>query len=195
MLKSKRSFKWILYKVLTILLCLFWGVFTLFGMSNCVARTYLYPLKNRQTVFEFADIYGLERALVFAVIKVESGFDENAESHAGAIGLMQITPETAEYIANLQGIEKYDLRDQRTNVNFGCFYIKYLMQKFKNTETAIIAYNAGEGNVSLWLNNPEYSNDKSTLKVIPFKETCEYIKKIKETFVKYKKLYGNILDK
>ncbi|MBQ8426756.1 MAG: lytic transglycosylase domain-containing protein, partial [Clostridia bacterium] len=169
--------KKILYKILTVLLCAFWGFYALLGMANCVAKKYLYPLKNQQTVFEFADVYGLERALVFAVIKVESGFDENAESRAGAIGLMQITPDTAKYIADLQGIEKYDLKDQRTNVNFGCFYIKYLMQKFKNADTAMVAYNAGEGNVSLWLMNPEYSDDRITLKYIPFPESREYIKK------------------
>lgn len=195
MLKTKKSLKFILYKVLTVILCAFWGFFAVLGIANCVSKAYLYPLKNKQNVFEFADLYGIERALIFAVIKVESGFDTNAQSKAGAIGLMQITPYTAKYIADLQGIEKYDLKDERTNINFGCFYIKYLMNKFKNTDTAIIAYNAGEGNVSLWLNNSEYSEDRITLKKIPFTESREYIKKIKETFAKYKKLYGNILDK
>lgn len=195
MFKFKLSYKKIILKILTVILCTFWGFFTLLGISNCVAKAYLYPLKHKQTVFEIADVYGLDRTLIFAVIKVESGFDEKAESRAGAIGLMQITPVTAKYIANLQGIENYDLKDERTNVNFGCFYIKYLMQKFKNPDTAMVAYNAGEGNVSLWLMNPDYSSDGITLKFIPFRESREYIKKIKETFAKYKKLYGNILDK
>ncbi len=192
---NNKSFKWIIYKILTVILCLFWGVFALLGMNTCVAKKYLYPLKDKQIVFEYADMYGLERALVFSIIKVESSFDANAKSSAGALGLMQITPDTAEYIAFLQGIKNYDLKNKRTNVNFGCFYIKYLMQKFKDKQTAIVAYNAGEGNVSLWLNNPEYSNDKITLKKIPFPESREYVKKINQTFAKYKKLYGNILDK
>lgn len=178
-----------------VLLCVFWAFFAVIGISNCVAKTYLYPLNDKQLVFEFADLYDLDRALIFSIIKVESDFDADAKSHAGAIGLMQLTPSTAKYIADMQGIEKYDLLDKRTNVNFGCFYLKYLIRKFKNADTAIVAYNAGEGNVSIWLNNPDYSNDKLTLKFIPFSESRDYVEKIKETFAKYKKLYGNILDK
>ena len=195
MLSNFKSFKWLIYKILTAIICLFWGVLIVLNMNTCITKKYVYPLKNKETVFYFADMYGLERALVLSVIKVESDFDKNAESHAGALGLMQITPDTAKYIASLQGITTYDLKDARTNVNFGCFYIKYLMQRFKNVNTAMVAYNAGEGNVSLWLNNSEYSDDKITLKKIPFSESREYINKINKTFVKYKKLYGNILDK
>lgn len=195
MLSNVKSFKWLIYKILTAIICLFWGVLIVLNMNTCITKKYVYPLKNKETVFHFADMYGLERALVLSVIKVESDFDKNAESRAGALGLMQITPDTAKYIASLQGITTYDLKDARTNVNFGCFYIKYLMQRFKNVNTAMVAYNAGEGNVSLWLNNSEYSDDKITLKKIPFPESREYINKINKTFVKYKKLYGNILDK
>ena len=93
------------------------------------------------------------------------------------------------------GVENYNLTDVKTNINFGCYYIKYLFLRFKDMNTALIAYNAGEGNVSLWLMNNEYSDDKITLKSIPFNETRDYIKKINENFSKYKKLYGNILDK
>lgn len=185
----------VFYRFLRIFLSLFWLAFIIIGVTNCVAKTYLYPLKYKELIVETADVYGLEQALVFAIVNVESGFDKNAESRAGAIGLMQITPETAKYIADLQGITKYDLKNERTNVNFGCFYLKYLLQRFHNLDTSIVAYNAGEGNVRLWLNNPTYSDDKITLKFIPFSESREYIKKIKETFTKYKKLYGNILDK
>lgn len=195
MFNVKKSMKSVLYKSLTIILCVFWGIFALIGMANCVNKAYFYPLKHKQIVLEYADIYSLDRALIFAVIKVESGFNPNAKSSAGAIGLMQITPDTANYIASMQGIKTYDLTDARTNVNFGCFYIKYLMNKFINPETAMVAYNAGEGNVYFWLNNPDYSEDKITLKNIPFPESREYIKKIRQTFAKYKKLYGNILDK
>lgn len=195
MINTKKSLKLILYKTLTVILCFFWGFFAIIGIANCVSRMYIYPLKNKQTVFEFADLYDLDRALVFSIIKVESSFNPKAESKAGAIGLMQITPATAQYIANMKSISEYDLKDERTNISFGCFYMKYLTKRFENLDTAIVAYNAGEGNVSLWLNNPNYSDDKKTLKDIPFAESKEYIKKIKETFTKYKKLYGNILDK
>lgn len=195
MMKFNVSFKKFLYKAIWIILCVCWGFFIVLGMTNCVTKTYLYPLKYKEIVFEFADAYGIDRALVFSVIKVESGFNKDAESNSGAIGLMQITPNTAKYLASLQDIEEYDLKDERTNIHFGCYYLKYLTNKFENQDTAIVAYNAGEGNVSLWLNNSNYSDDKITLKNIPFPESREYIKKIKKTFTKYKNLYGNILDK
>ena len=108
---------------------------------------------------------------------------------------MQITLSTAEYIAKRVNINEYDLQDENINVRFGCYYLRYLIDKFKDIETAICAYNAGEGNVALWLNNPSYSSDKKTLVYVPFLETREYIKKIQENFSKYKKLYGKFLDK
>ena len=160
-----------------------------------IINRYLYPLKYKEIVIENADLYGLDRALVFATIKVESSFDKNAQSNKGAVGLMQITLSTAEYIANRLNINEYDLQDENINVRFGCYYLRYLIDKFKNIETAICAYNAGEGNVSKWLKDSDYSEDQITLKTVPFKETEEYLKKIVKTFEKYKKLYGNLLDK
>ena len=164
-------------------------------ITRCTAINYLYPIHYKEIVYEYADYYGIDRTLVFSIIKVESDFNQNAQSNAGAIGLMQITESTGKYIANMMQVENYDLKDETVNVEFGCYYLKYLTNKFKITDTAIAAYNAGEGNVSLWLKNSEYSNDGKTLKYIPFLETREYVKKINQTFSKYKKLYGNILDK
>lgn len=196
MKKVKRGgFPLFLYRTVSIIVLGFWILFALLGVTRCAGRQILYPLHYREEVFECADGYGLSRALVFAVIKTESGFDKNAESRAGAVGLMQICPETGEYIAQKMGVENFDLKNPKTNITFGCYYIKYLQLRFGNTETALAAYNAGEGNVSLWLINPEYSDDGSTLKYIPFPETRGYIEKIYESFGKYKKLYGKLLDK
>ena len=108
---------------------------------------------------------------------------------------MQITDKTAEYIAKKLGIEYYDVFNVDTNVNFGCFYLKYLYNRFNNMKTALVAYNAGEGNVALWLMDKSLSDDGKTLKEIPFLESREYLNKIEQNFAKYKKLYINILDK
>ncbi len=167
----------------------------LFGLFYMYNKKYVYPLKYKELVFEYADYYGLERALVFAVIKTESSFNPNAESKKGAVGLMQITKKTGEYIAQKLGVEKYDLKNNDNNINFGCYYIKYLYARFKNMDTALVAYNAGEGNVSLWLMDKNLSKDGNTLTSIPFEESREYIKKIHKNFEKYKKLYKKILDK
>lgn len=184
-----------LYKFLSVFLAI--NMLLLFTMvfSNFISKKYFYPLKYKDAVIEYADYYGIDRALIFAVIKTESSFDEKALSKAGAIGLMQITQKTGEYIAFKLGIKTYNLIDIRTNINFGCYYIKYLFIKFDNMQTALVAYNAGEGNVSLWLADSKFSSDGKTLNDIPYKESKEYIKKINKNFTKYKKLYKKILDK
>lgn len=183
------------YKILTVILSIYWLCFALLSIQLYITRAHTYPLKFKETVFEYSDKYGLDRALVFAVIKVESGFDAKAKSSMDAIGLMQITLNTADYVADMLKIKEYDLYDEKTNIAFGCFYLFYLQRRFGNMHTVICAYNAGEGNVSKWLNDKEYSDDRITLKNVPFEETSRYAEKIEKTFTKYKKLYGNILDK
>ncbi len=184
-----------IFKGLFVILSIFWLFISLSFAVNCFSRVYLYPLGEKETVIKYSNYYGLDSKMVFSIIKIESGFDANAKSSAGAVGLMQITPETGEYIAKLQGVQDYDLINPKTNVNFGCFYIKYLLSRFNDIQTVLCAYNAGEGNVSNWLKNQEYSKDGKTLYHIPFAETSNYIKKFHKTFAKYNKLYGKILDK
>lgn len=191
---NRELFLKILYRILTVVLIAFWIVFILFAGYISLMKK-VYPLKYKEEIVQYSNYYGIEPCLIFAVIKVESDFDKDAVSNKGAIGLMQITPKTGEYIAKLSGAKKYDLLDAETNISFGCYYLSYLYDKFDKIETVICAYNAGEGNVSEWLKNEEYSNDGESLRVVPYSETREYIKKIKKTFEKYKKLYGNILDK
>ena len=167
----------------------------IFFLSNLYLKKVVYPLHYKQQVFKYANVYDLDRALVFAIIKNESDFDKNAVSNAGAVGLMQITNFTANYIAKQLGEQDFDLINPETNIRFGCFYMRYLLNKFEYLETALVAYNAGEGNVSKWLKDTNYSDNGKTLKTVPFKESREYIVKIKENVKKYNKLYNKILDK
>ena len=159
------------------------------------AKRYYYPIRYKTEIVEQAVEFNLDVALVFAVVRVESRFNSRAESQAGAKGLMQITDGTGEYIAQKLKVNEYDLFDVKTNLRFGCYYLKYLIDRFNNVETALAAYNAGEGNVAKWLLDSMYSDDKVTLKLVPYPETREYIKKIQKSFEKYKKLYGKTLDK
>ncbi len=188
----------ILYKCLVGFLFFCWGTFAILSFVRYYEIKCVYPLKYKETVIEYADYYGLDRALVFAVIKTESSFNAKAKSKAGAMGLMQLTKNTADYIAQSLGAEKYkdyDIFDVDININFGCYYLKYLYTKFKDINTALIAYNAGEGNVSIWLTDKKYSDDGKRLKTTPFQESNEYITKIHKNFEKYSKLYKKILDK
>ena len=192
--KKEKSVKTV-YKILSAIIatCLF--TFAVLVGVNYVERKFVYPIKFSEQVNFYANQYDLNPLFVYSVIKIESSFDKRAKSNKNAKGLMQLTDKTAGYIAKLKGVEYYDIYDVNTNVSFGCFYLRYLINRFDDEQTALVAYNAGEGNVREWLLNKEYSEDGVTLKIIPYKETREYIKKFQKTFSKYNKLYGNILDK
>lgn len=183
------------YKFLNIILIVYWTFFAFLLVSNCFIRLFIYPVRYKEEVIKYSQEYDLDKYLIFSTIKVESNFDRNSKSSKGALGLMQILPSTAEFISKKLNIEEYDLFNENNNIQFGCFYIRYLLDKFGNSDTAIVAFNAGEGNVSSWLKNKEYSDDGITLKKIPYKESEEYLDKTKNTFEKYKKLYRYIVDK
>lgn len=131
---------------------------------------------------------GIDQPLAYAVMKAESNFSEGAVSRAGAIGVMQILPSTAEFICRKEGIEfvPAELYRGEFNVKIGCLYLNYLLSRFRDEETALAAYNAGEGKVSEWLRNSKYSKDGISLSHIPYRETEEYIKKVK----KFRKFYN-----
>ena len=127
--------------------------------------------------------------LTIAVIRAESGFRANAVSGAGAVGLMQLMPETAEYVRAMHGYAKGELTDPAYNILLGSAYLSYLLGKYRDIDTALAAYNAGEGRVSLWLRDEAYSQDGKTILSPPFPETNGYLKKVKKNFKIYRILY------
>ncbi len=193
--KTKPDYKKILFKVSGIIIAVYWVLFSLCAIFTLVDKYYLYPIKYEKEINFYADFYKLDRGYVYSVINTESKFNKDAKSNKGALGLMQITPQTADYIASMKGVEVYNLYDTSTNIEFGCYYLRYLFDKFSNYTTVTCAYNAGEGNVILWLRNKEYSENGITITKIPFPETKEYVTKVKKSFKKYKKLYPYIVDK
>lgn len=159
----------------------------------CVCRLLIngfVPLKYEDSIEKYSVEYGLDKYLVMAVIRAESGFDSKA--HSGlARGLMQLTADTAKQLAGELGLD-YDedmVDDPDTNIRMGCKYLSYLITVYKNRETALAAYNAGMGNVSAWLKNPEYSADGVTLRRIPYGETERYVARVAKFERIYKKLY------
>ena len=124
----------------------------------------------------------IDKHLILAIIKTESNFNPLAVSKKGAVGLMQIMPSTAEFISSelLNDVE-YDITSVEDNLLFGIVYFKYLLDKFLVEDYAIIAYNAGEGNVNTWLENGGN---------IPFLETRNYLKKVKRRKSLYKSVVG-----
>lgn len=112
-----------------------------------------YPLEYEQIIRTHAANHDLDPALVAAVVFAESRFDPNAESGAGAIGLMQLLPDTARGIALRTGGHGFvvaDLRDPEINVRYGTWYLDHLRERYGRMNLALAAYHAGQGNVDHW---------------------------------------------
>lgn len=172
--------------------------YIVFGIISCTiilslifkpALKCFYPVKYMSEIEEFSQKYGIKKELVTAMISTESKFRKNAVSHKNAKGLMQLKEETAKWC-----IEKYDIDENdetlyspRLNIEIGCAYMHYLLDKFAgNTPLALAAYNAGEGNVSKWIKHQ--GEERENLK-IPFKETKNYVKLVKNREKIYRFLY------
>jgi soluble lytic murein transglycosylase len=143
-----------------------------------------YPLAYEPIVRGHARNYGLEPALVAAVIYQESKFQVDAESESGAVGLMQVRPETAEGIALRTGgsaFEPDDLYDPELNVRYGCWYLRHLLRKYDDQRLALAAYNAGQANVDEW---------RREGKGIAFAETRHYVQRVGHLQQVYRDAYG-----
>lgn len=157
------------------------------------ALKYLYPLSYEDAIETYSRQYDLDKYLVMGIISTESGFDVDAESHKEARGLMQLKDDTALWCVEEfgLGIEPEDIHTPEVNIQIGCAYMRFLIDKYEgNTLTAIAAYNAGPGNVDDWLSQPRYSRDGNELAMIPFAETSAYVKKVQKRAKVYDKLYG-----
>ncbi len=152
-----------------------------------------YPVKYEKEISAASEKYGVEKALICAIIKTESDFDPDAKSHAGAVGLMQLVPDTftwmQTYYKDENSYEFEDLYDPALNIDYGTEVLSVLLKMYESEDTAICAYNAGLGNVDKWLENPEYSDDGKTLKYIPFEETANYRREVERNKSIYNKLY------
>lgn len=150
-----------------------------------------HPVKYEETVYKYSEQYSVPPEIIFAVIKAESGFDCAVESKAGAIGLMQIMPDTFEWLGKYQLRENYPpamLYDPDTNIKYGTYYLRYLYDRFESWDLAFAAYNAGPARIDSWLLNPEYAADGGIV-YIPIEETRNYLQKVQKNIESYKKLY------
>ena len=152
-----------------------------------------YPIKYSEYVEKYAKEYNVDKYLIYATIKAESNFDENAKSGKGAIGLMQIMYSTAEDIAeslNLSINGEKDIFIPDVNIKFGVKYLSWLLNKYDGCiELALAGYNAGSGKVDGWINDGTLNRDGSNVENIPYKETKNYVKKITKDYKIYKELY------
>ncbi|MGL4654755.1 MAG: lytic transglycosylase domain-containing protein [Sarcina sp.] len=178
-------------KILLILIAILMIIGIIGGIAFFYMRNTYLPNEYSNDIQKYSVEYNLNPNLVKAVIKAESSYNPMVVSNMGAYGLMQITRETGYYIAGNMGMGDFNqtmLYNPDINIQMGCWYLRNLINEFGDVNTALAAYNAGRGNVSNWLKNPEYSSNGKTLKEIPFKETSNYVKKINF----YEKLYTNL---
>ena len=146
-----------------------------------------YPLRYEQIVIGHAENYHLDPQLVAAVIYQESKFDADAVSSSGAVGLMQLLPETAQGIADRtggQGWHESDLVNPELNIRYGSWYLRHLLDKYGNEELALAAYNAGQSNVDRW---------REEGKGIQFSETRSYVERVQKLKEIYADAYGSEL--
>mgnify|MGYP005763983575 CR=1 FL=1 len=148
----------------------------------------IYKIGYSEYVEEFAEKYNVEKELIYAIIKVESNFDENAVSKSNAKGLMQIMTATAQEIADKYGINltEENITDPKINIEIGTIYISQLLEKYNNKQVALAAYNAGQGNVNKWITQETIKSDGSDIENIPFPETNMYVRKVMRDYNIYK---------
>lgn len=153
----------------------------LFAGTYC-AKAISYPKKYESIIEKVCSEFSIPQPTFYALVNTESSFNPNAKSSAGAIGLTQLLPKTAEYICVKNNLDysNFNLYNPHDNLYIGAMYLRYLIDKFDTLYTALAAYNAGETVVRNWLNNKQYSLDQISLYNIPYSETKNYIKKIKK---------------
>ena len=148
------------------------------------------PLRHDDIIRQQAAEKGVPADLIAAVIYEESKFEDQTSS-AGARGLMQITPDTADTIENLSGGETFvyeDLADPDLNIRYGTFYLAYLLDKYDgDVVAALAAYNAGEGNADDW------GGASMKLSDIEFGETSDYVRDVLERRDQYRDKYADEL--
>lgn len=158
----------------------------------------VYPLEHDATICAAARRQRLDPALVAAMIYVESGFDERARSKQGAIGLMQLLPETATHIARETGGSKFtvgDLEDPEVNIRYGTYHLRTELNRFGgSTLAAVASYNAGAGAVEKWVAEAAARDRRLKASDIPYPETRAYVDEVFRLREIYRTTYSERLQ-
>jgi soluble lytic murein transglycosylase len=156
-----------------------------------------YPLEYAPAIRQEAARNGLDPALVAAVIDTESGFAPDSVSHEGAVGLMQLLPQTARFVAGLPdrpSPSPENLQDPAVNIAYGTRYLRYLIDRNGSVDLALAAYNGGEANLTRWLEEARARG--TSLRVpdeIPFPETRGFVARVRHVTPIYRRAYGDRL--
>ncbi|MBO8127004.1 MAG: lytic transglycosylase domain-containing protein [Firmicutes bacterium] len=156
----------------------------------------LFPVGYIPEIDAIACQHGIDPYLALAVMRVESNFDPRAQSKPGARGLMQILPETADWIAQMRSESDFSpehLYLPEVNIDYGCWYLNYLLEMFDNDiHLTLAAYNAGLGRVKQWLADEEWDGRPETINAIPFGETRFFVRKVLMIKSMYQWIYPDL---
>jgi soluble lytic murein transglycosylase len=165
-------------------------------MPGWYARLW-YPLEHEQAVRDEAARNGLDAALVAAVIDTESGFAADSRSGQGAVGLMQVQPDTARFIASLPDRPSASpdrLAEPEVNIAYGTRFLRYLVERYGSTDLALVAYNGGPANLGRWLRDAQARGEELRIPGgIPFAETRGFVTRVREATPIYRRAYGERL--
>lgn len=171
----------------------------LINTSNRFWR-WMYPITYRQDIQTAATYAKVDPLLVASLIRVESKFRSTDVSHAGAVGLMQLMPTTAVWIAGKVNGEpgvsplppgRLEVATPSVNITLGSWYVKYLIQRFSGNEVAAVAaYNAGPERVTDWLNQHTWDGRLRSISRIPVGETRHFVDRVFYNYTLYKRIYG-----
>ncbi|CAM3882039.1 lytic transglycosylase domain-containing protein [Cohnella lubricantis] len=186
--KSKRR------RVVLLLLIIIVGL--LFIQSEWLGRT-IYPIYYKEEIKQSAELYELDPLLIASIIRVESNYKPRAVSPKGAIGIMQLMPDTAEWILshdNFGSISLDDIgRQPEAGIRIGTWYMKDLLRQFDgNLVVSLAAYNAGPGKVRQWLKDRTWDGKAESVADIPYGETRQYVQKVLHYYNKYKEVHKDL---
>lgn len=188
--RAARFWRW--WRVLLLLaMALTCIVCALSDADPTLLRSWLLPVHHEAKIEEASTNYGVDPYLVCAVIKCESNWDEDARSDAGAVGLMQMMPSTAEEVARLGLVDAsaYDpdnLTDPDTSIIYGVAYLAYLQRNLSDRDEVIAAYNAGLGAVSQWIADGSDVSD-----AVEYPETAAYLARVNSAYERYAAAYAD----
>lgn len=172
---------------------LFILLFAAFSLAQIpMTQKILYPFPYRPIIEKYSAQYGVDPLLVISVIRAESKFIPKSQSHKGAQGLMQLMPDTAQWIAENLGDEEFnpnDIQKPEKNIQYGTWYLASLQKEFKNMTLVLAAYNGGRGHVNEWIKTQQLDLTNLREEDIPFGETREYVHRVTQNYVKYISLY------
>lgn len=192
--KQSRGRRWLALLLVFAVIC--FGGWKLWN-SDAVQMRFVYMWDYQQDIITYSRKNNIDPFLVAAIIKNESNFKHKAVSGVGAVGLMQIMPETGRWIAEQMGLEDYkdsDLYLTKTNIRMGCWYVGELDHEFQQNMTLVmIAYNAGRGQTREWMQENGWTYDFNDVQAIPYPDTREYVAKVLHDRDKYYLLYKDQL--